>query len=146
MSSIEMLEAAAAGKLKALVVMGPSPVLESAPPDLVEQAIAAVDLLVVLDILESPLSAAADVVLPLHSFAEKDGTYTNLEGRVQRLRPAIPPLATTGPDWRLLQDLANAWEAGWSYRQPQDVMPDIVAAVPPYGISRARDRARWRAS
>ena len=143
MGSVEMLEAAAAGTLKALVVMGPSPVLESAPQDLVERAIAAVDLLVVLDILESPLSKAADVVLPLHTFAEKDGTYTNLEGRVQRLRQAIPPVAATGPDWRLLQDLANAWEAGWSYRQPQDVMADIVAAVPAYGISRAGDRAGW---
>jgi NADH-quinone oxidoreductase subunit G len=143
MSTWEMLEAAASGQLKALILMGPSPLTAVGKPLLLQKAIDAVDLLIVLDILEGPLSQAADVALPLHSFAEKDGTYTNLEGRVQRLRQAIPPVAKTGPDWRLLKDLANAWEAGWTYRQPQDVMADIVAAVPAYGIARAGDRAGW---
>jgi predicted molibdopterin-dependent oxidoreductase YjgC len=143
MSTWEMLEAASAGQLQALVLMGPSPLEAGGSPLLLQKAIEAVDLLVVFDILEGPLTRAADVAVPLHSFAEKDGTYTNLEGRVQRLRQAIPPLAKTGPDWRLLRDLANAWEAGWTYRQPQDVMADIVAAVPAYGVERAGDRARW---
>jgi formate dehydrogenase alpha subunit len=123
--------------------MGPSPLEDVVPRDLVEKAIAKVELLVVLDVLEGFLSEAADVLLPLHTFAEKDGTYTNLEGRIQRVRQAIPPVATTPADWRLLTDLANAWEAGWTYRQPRDVMSDIIAAVPAYAIERAGDRARW---
>jgi predicted molibdopterin-dependent oxidoreductase YjgC len=143
MSTIEMLEAAADGRLKALVLMGPSPLEDVVPRDLVEKAIAKVELLVVLDVLEGFLSEAADVLLPLHTFAEKDGTYTNLEGRIQRIRQAIPPVATTPADWRLLTDLANAWKAGWTYRQPRDVMSDIIAAVPAYAIERAGDRARW---
>ena len=143
MSTWEMLEAAAAGQLKALVLMGPSPLEAVGSQALVQKAIETVDLLIVADTHEGPLAEAAHIVLPLHTFAEKEGTYTNLEGRVQRLRPAIPPVARTGPDWRLLTDLANAWEAGWTYRQPQDVMADIIAAVPAYGIDRAGARARW---
>ena len=143
MGTWEMLEAAAAGQLKALVVMGPAPLADQAGKALVQKALGGVELLVAMDLLEGPVSRAADIVLPLHSFAEKDGTYTNLEGRIQRVRQAIPPVAKTPPDWRLLQDLANAWEAGWSYRQPADVMRDMIAAVPAYGIARAGDRARW---
>ena len=142
MGTVAMLEAAADGRLKALVLMGAASI-QGAPGALVDKAVAAVELLVVMDILDGPLAAAADIVLPLHSFAEKDGTYTNVEGRIQRLRQAIPPLAPTAADWRLLTDLANAWEAGWTYRQPQDVMADIIAAVPAYAVARAGDRARW---
>jgi NADH-quinone oxidoreductase subunit G len=143
MNTLEMLQAAADGRLKALVLMGPSPLDEQLPEGLVDKAIAAVELLIVLDVLEGPLSRTADIVLPLHTFAEKDGTYTNLEGRIQRLRQAIPPVAPTPPDWRLLTDLANAREAGWTYRQPRDVMADIIAAVPAYAIEKAGGRARW---
>jgi NADH-quinone oxidoreductase subunit G len=143
MTTWRMLEAAGAGRLKALIVMGPSPLEALAGRAEVQKALAAVDLLVVLDILDGPLSQSAHVVLPLHSFAEKDGTVTNLEGRVQRLRQAIPPVARTPPDWQLLTDLANAWEAGWTYRQPPEVMADIIAAVPAYAIEKAGARARW---
>ena len=143
MTTSEMLEAAGDGQLKALVVMGPSPLEAPGWRTQVEKAVATVDLLIVMDILDGPLSQAAHIVLPLHSFAEKDGTVTNLEGRVQRLRQAIPPVARTPPDWCLLMDLANAWEAGWTYRQPPEVMADIIAAVPAYGIDRAGVRARW---
>ena len=139
----EMLESAGSGQLKALIVMGPAPLGEMTGRAMVQKALGGVELLVAMDILEGPVSRAADVVLPLHSFAEKEGTYTNLEGRIQRLRQSIPPVAKTPPDWSLIQDLANAWEAGWSYRQPADVMRDLVAAVPAYGIRRAGDRARW---
>ncbi|MDQ6746982.1 MAG: molybdopterin-dependent oxidoreductase, partial [Candidatus Dormibacteraeota bacterium] len=144
MSTWEMLEAAGAGQLKALVLVGPSPLAESANSSLVRRALGAVDLLVVMDIAASALSARAHVVLPLHSFAEKEGTYTNMEGRVQRLRQALPPVARTPPDWRLFQDLANAWEAGWEYRQPVDVMRDIIRAVPAYAVRKPGDRADWQ--
>jgi predicted molibdopterin-dependent oxidoreductase YjgC len=143
MSTWEMLEAAGAGQLKALVLIGPSPLGASADVAIVQKALSSVDLLVVLDMTDSALAAAAHVVLPTHSFAEKEGTYTNLEGRVQRLRQALPPLAVTPPDWRVFQDLANAWEAGWTYRQPVDVMRDIIRSVPAYAIKKSGDRAGW---
>ena len=143
MGTREMLAAAGAGQLKALIVAGPSPLPGSLEVDLVQQALRSVELLVVLDITDSALARQAHVVLPMHSFAEKEGTYTNLEGRVQRLRQALPPLARTPPDWRVFQDLANAWEAGWTYRQPVDVMRDIIRGVPAYNIARSGDRAAW---
>jgi NADH-quinone oxidoreductase subunit G len=145
LSTWEMLEAAGAGQLKALVLVGPSPLRASADSALVKRALAALELLVVMDISDGALAERANVVLPLHSFAEKEGTYTNLEGRVQRLRQALPPLAGTPADWRVIQDLANAWEAGWDYRQPVDVMRDIIRAVPAYAIAKSGDRARWDA-
>jgi NADH-quinone oxidoreductase subunit G len=143
MGTWEMLEAAASGRLKALVVMGPTPLSDLQNNPLLHKGLAGLDFLAVLDIMETALSQAAHVVLPLHSFAEKEGTLTNLEGRVQRIRAAIPPVASTPPDWRIMQDLANGWEAGWSYHQPAEIMRDIVGAVPAYGIARAGDRARW---
>ncbi|MGI8609959.1 MAG: molybdopterin-dependent oxidoreductase [Candidatus Dormibacteria bacterium] len=143
MSTWEMLEAAGAGQLKALVLIGPSPLEGSAELTMVAKALSAVELLVVLDVTDSTLARQAHVVLPMHTFAEKEGTYTNLEGRVQRLRQALPPLARTPPDWRVFQDLANAWEAGWTYRQPVDVMRDIIRAVPAYAVKRSGDRAGW---
>ncbi|MFN2464976.1 MAG: molybdopterin-dependent oxidoreductase [Candidatus Dormibacteria bacterium] len=143
MSTWEMLEAAGAGQLKALVVVGPSPLTETLESPLVRRALGALDLLVVMDISRTALSETAHVVLPLHSFAEKEGTYTNMEGRVQRLRQALPPVAPAPPDWRVFQDLANAWEAGWSYKQPVDVMRDIIHAAPAYAVQRSGDRAEW---
>ena len=139
----EMLEAAAAGQLKALIMVGPTPLETIATNPLVRTAMSKLELLVLMDVHEGAFIEGAHVVLPMHSFAEKDGTYTNLEGRVQRLRQAIPPIAATPPDWRVIQDLANHWEAGWAHQQASDVMRDIVAAVPAYGVSRAGDRARW---
>jgi NADH-quinone oxidoreductase subunit G len=139
----EMLEAATAGRLRALIVMGPAAGPAFYENALFQRALGAVELLIALDITEGPALQAADVILPLHSFAEKDGTFTNLEGRVQRVRQALPPLVKTPPDWKLFQDLANRWEAGWSYEQPADVMRDIIAAVPAYGVGKAGDRTRW---
>ncbi|MFN2463876.1 MAG: molybdopterin-dependent oxidoreductase [Candidatus Dormibacteria bacterium] len=143
MSTWEMLEAASTGQLKALVLVGPSPLRGSAEASLVQRALGSVELLVAMDIADTALTAPAGVVIPLHSFAEKEGTYTNLEGRVQRLRQALPPQSCTPADWRVFQDLANAWEAGWDYRGPADVMRDIIAAVPAYAIQRSGERADW---
>jgi formate dehydrogenase alpha subunit len=146
MGTWEMFEAAASGRLKALVVMGPTPLTDLEHNPLLRKGVGTLELLVVCDIVGTALSDAAHALLPLHSFAEKDGTLTNLEGRIQRLRPALPPLSRTPPDWRVLQDLANAWEAGWNYKQPSDVMRDIIAAVPAYRVERAGERARWWAA
>jgi len=143
MGTWEMLEAATAGKLGALIVMGPGAPREFHENALFQKALGAVELLIVLEIVEGPATRTADVVIPLHSFAEKDGTYTNMEGRVQRLRQAIPPVAKTPPDWKLYQDLANRWEAGWSYQQTSDVMRDIIATVPAYAIEKAGERTKW---
>jgi predicted molibdopterin-dependent oxidoreductase YjgC len=73
----------------------------------------------------------ADVVLPVASFAEIDGSYTNLEGRVRRLRQAIRPLGVSKPDWEILSRLAKQLGAeGFEYREPSDVMAELAGEVP----------------
>ena len=143
MGTWEILEAATAGRVKALVVMGPTPLAAQADNPVLRNALARLDFLVAMDVRETVVTSAAHVVLPLHTFAEKEGTLTNMEGRIQRIRPAIPSVTRTGPDWRLLQDVANHLDAGWAYRQPAEVMRDIVATIPAYGIPRAGERALW---
>jgi predicted molibdopterin-dependent oxidoreductase YjgC len=76
--------------------------------------------------------ARADVVLPGQTFAEKDGTYTNLERRVQRLRVCREAPGEARPDWRIFRDVANALGAAYFLNKPEDVLRDIAATVPGY--------------
>ena len=72
----------------------------------------------------------ADVVLPVASFAEVDGSYTNLEGRVQRLRRAIPPLGVSKPDWQILSSLADQLGVeGFQYQEPSEIIAELAGAV-----------------
>ena len=77
----------------------------------------------------------AHVVLPAVSWAEKDGTFTSLERRVQRLRPAVRPPGEARPDWRVLRDLGKrlAPESGYAFTSPLAVWQELAAAVPTYG-------------
>jgi predicted molibdopterin-dependent oxidoreductase YjgC len=73
----------------------------------------------------------ADVVLPVASFAEVDGSYTNLEGRVQRLRRAIPPLGVSKPDWQVLTRLADQLGVeGFQYGEPSEILAELAGVVP----------------
>ena len=81
--------------------------------------------------LSAEAGAIADVVLPVASFAEIDGTYTNLEGRVQRVRRAIPPLVVSKPDWEVFSKLANRLGAeGFEYGEPSEIVAELAGAVP----------------
>ena len=85
----------------------------------VEQALRGLDFLVVQDIFLTETAALADVVLPATSFAEKDGTFTNTERRVQRVRRAVPAPGEARADWRIVSDLACRMGADWSYAHPR---------------------------
>jgi len=99
----EIWAAAEQGQFKAAYVIGGDPLARSSAS--MALALGGVDFLVVQDIRESELSRGADVVLPGCSFAEKDGTYMNCDGRVQRIRPAVAPPAAARPDWSILSQL-----------------------------------------
>lgn len=132
LSGSQMLEAAADGRLTALYIAG----IDPAGGDNAEQAKAALSqasFLVVQDIFLTPTARLAHVVLPAASFAEKDGTLTNLERRVQRLVAAVPCRGQARPDWQILASVANALGAGWSYSSAADVFNEIAATVPLYG-------------
>lgn len=103
----EMLEGIEAGRIRALYVVGAN-VLRSAPDvDRVRAALARLDLLVVQDIFPTATAKLAHVVLPAASGVEKDGTTTNTERRVQRVRAAVPPPGESRPDWQVIAELAR---------------------------------------
>ncbi|MFC1874266.1 formate dehydrogenase subunit alpha [Chloroflexota bacterium] len=132
LTALEMIEQAAAGKLKGMLVMGENPVSSFPGPHLVRDALASLEFLVVADMFLTETAKLATVVLPAASFAEKEGTFTNFEGRVQQVRKAIEPLSASLPDWEIILGLAKKMEHPWPYSSPQKVMAEIEELVPLY--------------
>jgi len=131
---VEMLEAAYRNEIKALYLIGENPALSD--PDLghIREALARVEFLVVQDVFLSETAEFAHVVLPAASFAEKDGTFTNTERRVQRVRKAIEPIENSRPDWWIVCQLAKRLGArGFDYSHPLDIMEEIRHLTPSYG-------------
>jgi len=136
----ELFEAAHAGNVKALYIMGENPVVTEANTSFVEEAISRLELLVVQDLFLTETARMADVVLPAASFAEKDGTFTNTERRVQRVRKAIEPVGNSRPDWVIICDIAkNMGATGFDFESPEDIMEEIRGLTPQYaGITYER--------
>ena len=137
---VEAMDAAAEGRIKGMYVLGENPMMSD--PDLrkVEKALGSLELLVVQDLFLTETAELAHVVLAGASFAEKDGTFTNTERRVQRVRRAIDPIGGARADWEILCDLAR--RSGYdqmSYSAPQEVFEEIAALTPSYaGMSYSR--------
>jgi formate dehydrogenase alpha subunit len=129
---VETLNAAHEGKVKALYVMGENPMLSD--PDLThaKESLNHLDLLVVQDIVLSETAQLAHVVLPAASFAEKDGTFTNTERRVQRIRKAVPAPGQARADWVIISELATKMGYPMSYADPGDIMEEVNALTPSY--------------
>ncbi len=136
---LEMLKAAHEGKLKALYVIGQNPLLVAPDFDYAKECLEALDFLVVQDFLPTETAQLADVVLAGVSFAEKDGTFTNAERRVQRVRKVMEPIEEARPDWRIICELAEKMQGDgekaifFSYADPSEVMGEINGLVPIYG-------------
>ena len=131
---VEMLDAAYNGKIKAVYLIGENPVLSDADANHTEKALRNLDFLVVQDIFLTETAKLADVVLPAASFAEKDGTFTNTERRIQRVRKAIEPIGNSKPDWWIICQLAIRMGAqNFDFRHPSEVMGEITMLTPSYG-------------
>jgi len=130
MTITDMLEEAAAGKLKAMYVFGEDPVMSEAHAAFVREALSRLDLLVVQDIFLSETAKMADVVLPASCFAEKDGTFTNTERRVQRVRKAVNPPGEAREDWRILMDLSNRLGCRMDYHDPEEIWNEVASLSP----------------
>ncbi|MEM1790107.1 MAG: molybdopterin-dependent oxidoreductase [Candidatus Nezhaarchaeales archaeon] len=129
----EMIEASAKGDLKALIVIGFNLVASLPDRRLIEDALRRLDLLVVMDLFPTDTTKLAHVVLPICSWAEYDGTYTNIEGRVQRSFKAIDPLNEAKPLWLILSELARIMGAkGFNYSSWTDVFKEITLTVDQY--------------
>ena len=135
----EMFEAASQGELKGMYIMGENPVLSDPDAKHVVESLKKLDFLVVQDIFLTETAELADVVLPGASFAEKDGTFTNTERRVQRVRKAVEPEGEAKADWEIISLLASALGCPMGYSSPGEIMEEIARYTPSYGgISYAR--------
>jgi formate dehydrogenase alpha subunit len=140
----EMIDAAERGDIKALYVMGENPSVSDPDSRHVARALRRLDFLVVQDIFLTETARFAHVVLPAASFAEKMGTFTNTERRVQFSRQAIEPLEGTLPDWRIICEISSRAGYPMSYESPIDILNEINRVTPSYGgITYSRLKDSW---
>lgn len=129
---IEILKRCKSGQIKALYVLGENP-LATLPASMeVRAALDRLELLVVQDPFLTDTAKMAHFVLPACTYAEKDGTFTNLEGRVLRVRQAMDPLGESLPDWHIMTALANAMGCQWEYQSANDIQAEIMKLLPGY--------------
>jgi predicted molibdopterin-dependent oxidoreductase YjgC len=120
------------GKLNALSVMGDDPVGTASDREAVQAALGRLDLLVVQDLFLTKTAEMADVVFPAVSYAEKEGTVTNLEGRLQSLAQSIKPLGDSREDWRIISDLSAKMGSDLGYKSSKDITSEIASTVAGY--------------
>ncbi|MFZ2148352.1 MAG: formate dehydrogenase subunit alpha [Sedimentisphaerales bacterium] len=138
---VEMMNAAVPGtpygeqgRLRALYIMGENPMLSDPDINHVRRALEKLELLVVQDIFLTETAELADVVLPGASFAEKEGTFTNTDRTVLRVRKAIEPVGNSLADWRIICNLAQHLDGnGFVYDSPEQIMNEIANVTPSYG-------------
>jgi len=130
----EMINAAYRGEIKAIYLIGENPLLSEPDITHAKEALEKLEFLVVQDIFLSETAELADVVLPGTSFAEKDGTFTNTERRVQRVRKAIEPIGDSKPDWQITCQLGRGMGGkGFDFEHPSQIMDEIASLTPSYG-------------
>ncbi len=156
----EMIPGIAEGRIHALYILGEDPVMTDPDSNHIRRCLERCDFLVLQEIFPSETAAYADVLLPGAAFAEKSGTFTNTERRIQLVRQAIDPPGEARADWRITADLARrvlagggrqveeAPYAGWEYAGPAQVMAEINALTPSYaGVTYERlergERLQW---
>jgi len=164
LTATEIIPGVLEGKTHAIYILGEDPVMSDPDTNHVRECLEKVDFLVLQELFPSETSAYADVLLPGVSFAEKTGTFTNTERRVQMVHQAIEPIGEAKPDWqitakiakRILQtsevsetsEVLTAPFASWDYPDTTAVMAEINALAPSYGgITHARleagERLQW---
>lgn len=129
---LEILARIQSGQIKALYVIGENP-LATLPASMnVKGALEKLQLLIVQDPFLTETAKMAHVVLPAATYAEKDGTFTSLEGKVLRVRQALDHVGESLPDWHIMTALANGLGYEWPYQSPQDVQNEIMKLLPGY--------------
>jgi len=130
---VEMIHAAEEGKVRGMYIMGENSALSDPNSGRTRKALERLDFLVVQDIFLSETAQLAHLVLPAACFAEKEGTFTNTERRVQRVRKALSPPGEAKADWEIISDLARRMEYPMQYRHPAEIMEEIASLTPIYG-------------
>src|SRR5512147_719781 len=134
LTTTEILGHAHEGGIRALYIMGENPMMSEPNLNETRKHMQQLEFLVAQDIFINESAAFADVFLPATSFAEKDGTFTNTDRRVQRVRKALEPRGHARPDWEIICDLATRIEARlqrpntarWNYEEPEEVFREVA--------------------
>jgi len=130
---VEILNAAYDGKIKGIFVMAENPAMSDPDLNHAREALKRTEFLVVSDVFMTETAEFADVVLPGVTIAEKDGTITNTERRVQRIRKAIEPIGEAKPEWQIISELAQKMGYDMHYNDPSEIMEEIARLTPIYG-------------
>jgi formate dehydrogenase alpha subunit len=140
----EMMPGILEGKIHAMYVLGEDPLMSDPDTNHIRHCLESIDFMLLQDIFPTETSKYADVLLPGVSFAEKEGTFTNTERRIQLVRKAIQPIGESREDWRITADLAkrvlsrgtrpirNGTFSGWDYQGTAEIMKEIAALTPSY--------------
>lgn len=133
LTHIEFLHAIDAGEIQAMYITGENPLISEADAKHAENSLKKLHFLVVQDIFMTETAKLAHIVLPATTFAEKDGTFTNTERRVQRVRKAITPIGESRPDWQIICGLAQKMGAkNFAFASASAIMDEIASLTPSY--------------
>ncbi len=155
LTTTEIAAAWGTGQVKAQYIMGENPLMSEPNLRHAHHAIQNLEFLAVQDLFINETGRYADVILPSASWAEKDGTFTNTDRRVQRVRKAFEPLGESRPDWEIVCDVAQRLEqklgrtrtAYWGYEDPSEIFAEFAELVPAYGGKSyrrlERERLQW---
>jgi len=130
---VEILDAAYEGKIKGIFIMAENPAMSEPDLNHAREALKRTEFLVVSDIFMTETAEFADVILPGVTIAEKDGTLTNTERRVQRVKKAIEPIGEAKQEWRIISELAQKMSYNMNYNSPAEIMEEIAKLTPIYG-------------
>ncbi len=129
----EMFEEVHSGKIRALYIMGENPLISDPDSTHVREALEKLEFLAVQDIFLSDTAEFAHVILPAASFAEKDGTFTNTDRRVQKLRKAVPPPGESRADYEIIAHISRKMGYPMAYHAAHEIMEEISILTPSYG-------------
>lgn len=133
LTSTKVLPAATTGNVKGLYIFGEDPIVTDPDTGHVRQALESLDFLVVQELFMTETAAYADVVLPGISYAEKDGTFTNTERRVQRVRKAVEPRGQAREDYEIFCEVMTRMGYPCAYESAKEIMKEISAVTPSFG-------------
>jgi formate dehydrogenase alpha subunit len=129
----EMIEAATRGEIKAMYVVGENPIMSEPYAVHTKRAIQQLEFLVVQDIFPTETAVLADVILPAAAFAEKNGTFTSTERRVQKINKAVEPPGEAKADWQIISQLANKLGYPFAYQSANEINEEMASLTPIYG-------------
>ena len=139
-----MLEGAEAGEVRCLFLVGADPVRDLPDPKVAIDGLDGAEYLIAIDLFLNDSNRSADVIFPASGFAEKEGTVTNLEGRVQKVNAVRPGPGQSRPDWAILADIAERAGRPLGLAAPETIAKEIAEVAPAYG-GVTWDHLEWEA-